>query len=31
MKTVWALLTIRRAVEMEYKAEMCKKNIISVP
>ena len=31
MKTVWALLTIRRAVEMEYNAKMCKNNNISVP
>ena len=31
MRTARALLAIGRAVEMEYKAEMCKKNIISVP
>ena len=31
MKTARALLTVGRAVENEYKAEMCKKNNISVP
>ncbi|KAI0334261.1 DNA/RNA polymerase [Cubamyces sp. BRFM 1775] len=31
MKTARALLSVGRAVESEYKAEMCKKNNISVP
>lgn len=31
MKTARALLSVGRAVESEYKAEMCKKNHISVP
>ncbi|KAI0351261.1 DNA/RNA polymerase [Trametes cingulata] len=31
MKTARALLAVGRAVESEYKAEMCKKNNISVP
>ncbi|EIW76844.1 DNA/RNA polymerase [Coniophora puteana RWD-64-598 SS2] len=31
MKTARALLTVGRAVENEYKAEMCKKNNIAVP
>ena len=31
MKTARALLAVGKAVEIEYKAEMCKKNIISVP
>ena len=31
MKTARVLLTIRRAVEMEYNAKMCKKNNIMVP
>ena len=31
MKTARALLSVGRAVEAEYKAEMCKKNKISMP
>ncbi|KAI0753612.1 DNA/RNA polymerase [Fomes fomentarius] len=31
MKTARALLSVGRAVELEYKAEMCKKNNISLP
>ena len=31
MKTARALLSVGRAVEQEYKAEMCKKNNISLP
>ncbi|KAG1900468.1 DNA-directed RNA polymerase N-terminal-domain-containing protein [Suillus fuscotomentosus] len=31
MKTAWVLLTVRRAVENEYKAEMCKRNHIAIP
>lgn len=31
MKTARALISVGKAVEMEYKAEMCKKNNISVP
>ena len=31
MKTARALLQVGRAVETEYRAEMCKKNNISVP
>ncbi|TFK81972.1 DNA/RNA polymerase [Polyporus arcularius HHB13444] len=31
MKTARALLSVGRAVEAEYKAEMCKKNKISLP
>lgn len=31
MKTARALISVGKAVEMEYKAEMCKKNHISVP
>ena len=31
MKTARALLSVGRAVEQEYKAEMCKKNNILVP
>lgn len=31
MKTARALLSVGRAVESEYKAEMCKKNNISLP
>ncbi|KAH7882208.1 hypothetical protein F5I97DRAFT_1939648 [Phlebopus sp. FC_14] len=31
MKTARALLTVGRAVENEYKAEMCKRNNIAVP
>ena len=31
MKTARALLQVRRAVELEYRAEMCKKNNILVP
>lgn len=31
MKTARALLAVGKAVEMEYKAEMCKKHNLSVP
>ncbi|KAI0731720.1 hypothetical protein BC629DRAFT_1718248 [Irpex lacteus] len=31
MKTARALLSVGRAVEIEYKAQMCKKNNISIP
>ncbi|KAK0201027.1 DNA/RNA polymerase [Desarmillaria ectypa] len=31
MKTTRALITLGRAVEMEYKAQMCKKNNIQIP
>jgi DNA-directed RNA polymerase len=31
MKTACALLAVGRAVEVEYKAEMCKKNSIQIP
>ncbi len=31
MKTTRALITLGRTVEMEYKAQMCKKNNIQVP
>ncbi|KAH7908847.1 hypothetical protein BJ138DRAFT_1011941 [Hygrophoropsis aurantiaca] len=31
MKTARALLTVGRAIENEYKAEMCKRNHISIP
>lgn len=31
MKTARAILAVGKAVEMEYKAEMCKKNNISFP
>ena len=31
MKTARALLTVGRAVENEYKAEMCKRNNIAIP
>jgi DNA-directed RNA polymerase len=31
MKTARALLTVGRAVENEYKAEMCKRNHIAIP
>lgn len=31
MKTARALLAVGRAVEIEYKAQMCKRNNISIP
>jgi DNA-directed RNA polymerase len=31
MKTARALLSVGRAVEVEYKAEMCKRNNIQIP
>lgn len=31
MKTARALLTIGRAVELEHKAEMCRRNNITIP
>lgn len=31
MKTARALLAVGKAVELEYKAQMCKKNNISIP